>query len=261
MLSLCSCKDKHEWQSPHARFDNERWVAHAGGRINRFDYTNSLNALDASYAAGMHLFELDFQWTKDGHLVLLHDWDEALTNNFDAAPQQYTLTQFKTLKSLHGLTYLTAEELFSWLNAHPDAVIITDVKSDVLKALKWIQSHYPSYAEHFIPQIYHFEEYEPARKLGFYRVILTLYRLSKTKDAVILNFCQTHPVWAVTMPHSRAVKSHLTNDLRKLNIPVYVHTLNDPETIKTAFASGTFGIYIDDVAVRNERLHNTGQIY
>jgi glycerophosphoryl diester phosphodiesterase len=245
ILILSACSGDEEWQSPHPHSAKEKWVAHAGGRINDIYYTNSLEALNASYLAGMRLIELDFEWTQDGHLVLIHDWKTAPANNFRAEPGRRTLAQFKSLKSLHGLTSLTAQELFTWLDTHPDAVIITDVKSNVLMALKWIQVHYPDYAERFIPQIYHFEEYEPVRKLGYYRVILTLYRIRKTSDHHIFNFCKTHPVWAVTMPEKRVLQGKLTKDLQQLNIPVYAHTLNDSEQIRTLLKAGVFGIYTD----------------
>lgn len=241
-LSACS-DDKGKWQSPHPLSADEQWVAHAGGSLPEKGYTNSLEALNNSYRAGMHLVELDFEWTKDGTLVLLHDWKDVVSDLYGQGPGQRTLAQFKALKTSR-LTPLSAQDLFAWLDAHPNVVIITDVKSDSVKALEWIQANYPSYAERFIPQIYHFEEYEPVRRLGYYRVILTLYRLHK-EDADALSFCRTHPVWAVTMPEKRVFKGSLTEDLRVLHIPVYVHTVNEPERMDILFRRGVFGIYTD----------------
>lgn len=247
VFSLCACSDKGEWRSPHAQSPDEQWVAHAGGRINGMNYTNSVEALHTSYQSGIHLVELDFEWTQDGHLVLLHDWDKAPVNIFKQNPGQRTLAQFNFFKTSSTLTPMTAQELFIWLDAHPNLFIITDIKSNVLKALMWIQEHYPFYSERFIPQIYYFEEYEPVRKLGYNRVILTLYRIRKKKDDEILNFCKTHPVWAVTMPDTRVRRGTLTKDLRTLNIPVYAHTVNDPKKIKILFSLGVFGIYSDKI--------------
>lgn len=251
-LSISGCSDKGEWQSSHPRSANEQWVAHAGGHINGIHYTNSLEALDASKRSGMHLVELDFEWTQDGHLVLLHDWDEAVGNTFHQPAGQRTLAQFKSFKSSTGLTPMSAKDLFAWLDNNPDVVIVTDVKSHELKALKWIQANYPAYAERFIPQIYHFEEYEPVRRLGYYRVILTLYRIHKKADKEILAFCKTHPVWAVTMEEKRVWNRTLVKDINLLHIPVYAHTINDPEKAKMLFNAGVFGIYVDRTELKNE---------
>lgn len=243
---LFTFHDKGEWQSPHPHLLQEKWVAHAGGSINGLLYTNSLEALNHSYQSGLKLIEIDFEWTKDQHLVLLHDWDENLTGVYGVAPGARTLTQFIDLNKSAKLTPLTIHDLFIWLDQHPSATIITDIKSKSVKALAWIAKHYPAYAERFIPQIYAFHEYELVRKLGYYRVILTLYK-THVSDQALIAFCKTHPVWAVTMSKHRVSKSHITSALARINIPVYVHTINEDEKIKAMFDNGVFGIYTDKI--------------
>src|SRR5689334_12250244 len=49
-------------------------VAHACGEYDGITYTNSLNALNANYNRGFRYFEIDFNYTSDGHIVLIHDW-------------------------------------------------------------------------------------------------------------------------------------------------------------------------------------------
>jgi len=49
-------------------------IAHAGGRFQNMDYTNSLDALNFNYGKGFRFFELDFLFTRDENLVLFHDW-------------------------------------------------------------------------------------------------------------------------------------------------------------------------------------------
>lgn len=262
-LTVCACSEKDEWQSPHPQSNEERWIAHGGGTIHGMPCTNSLEALNASYLLGMHLIEIDFQWTKDDYLVLLHDWKKTMRNRYNDTPGQRTLAQFKELKisspTAPHITLMTAQELFVWLDAHPNVVIITDIKSNVLKALSWIQKHYPFYAERFIPQVYHFEEYEPVRRLGYYRVILTLYRIHKKPDQEIVNFCKTHSVWAVTMPEDRVQKSQFIQDLGRLNIPVYAHTINESEKVKALFRSGVFGVYTDRTDLYEINKRSMGQ--
>ena len=49
-----------------------RFIAHAGGRIEGMNYTNSLEALNNSYKNGFRLFELDIIETSDGEFVAAH---------------------------------------------------------------------------------------------------------------------------------------------------------------------------------------------
>jgi len=49
-------------------------ISHAGGGLEEGNYSNSLEALDRAYADGLRYFEVDFSWTCDGKLVLIHDW-------------------------------------------------------------------------------------------------------------------------------------------------------------------------------------------
>ena len=49
-------------------------IAHAGGLYNDHSYTNSLEAINHSYALGFRLIELDLMRTADGEFVGAHDW-------------------------------------------------------------------------------------------------------------------------------------------------------------------------------------------
>src|ERR1039458_4726270 len=66
-----------------------RMVAHAGGAVRGETYTNSRDALDQHYAMGYRVFELDFDWTSDGHLVISHDW-KLTSSRFGLPPHIFT---------------------------------------------------------------------------------------------------------------------------------------------------------------------------
>lgn len=55
--------------------DVDRFIAHAGGAVQGKTYTNSLEALNASYKKGFRLFELDIIKTSDGEFVAAHNWN------------------------------------------------------------------------------------------------------------------------------------------------------------------------------------------
>ncbi|MCH8842474.1 MAG: hypothetical protein IID61_05785 [SAR324 cluster bacterium] len=234
-------------------------VAHAGGGLDGRTYWNSLEALEANYAKGFRAFELDIHWSSDDRLVFVHDWGRT----FRALYGRYRPTWAKrVLASLtgsrprpsreeyfakgaaRGFTPLSLERLAAWIEQRPDALVITDVKEDNLRALARIRLRYPALAERMIPQIYRFGEFGPVTALGFPRVILTLYRLEAT-DAEILAFAGRVRPFAVTMPRKTALESDLAGRLHELGIFVYAHTINSGQTVRALRKLGVKGIYTD----------------
>lgn len=250
-LFLFACSDKPEWQSSHPHAANERWVAHAGGLVRHMDHTNCLEGINASYKKGAHLIELDFDWTEDHQLVLTHDWHKTILKLYGQKAGKRTLAAFKAFKTRKTLTPVTAEELFAWLDVHPDVVIIADIKSHEAEAIKWIQKNYLSYAERIIPSITNFKNYEMARRLGFNRIVLDLWQ-TKYSDDEIFEFSKKYPVWAVAMTGEHVLKGSLTKDLNSINIPVYAFTINDSEQVKQLRAAGVYGIYSDSLSEKKD---------
>jgi glycerophosphoryl diester phosphodiesterase len=223
-----------------------RLVAHAAGGIDGHVYTNCLEALDHNYGLGMRYFEIDLDWTTDGHLVLIHGWGATFKEWFQGAEQNKrpSLAEFKMMPMKHGMTSMTMTDLYAWLENHKDASIITDVKSSAnIDGLQKISESAPDRSR-FIPQIYYCNEYEPAIKLGFNRVILTLYRTDVTKDE-LLSFIKDHTLFAITMPMYRALEHDLATALDAEGIFVYVHTINFRHMWPNLKAHGVRGLYTD----------------
>jgi len=233
-------------------------IAHAGGGINMKTYTNSLEALNANYAKGHRYFELDFSWTADGRLVLIHDWKRTFKKWFNAkgVPK---LSQFKSLKMNFSMTQMSLEDLIKWINGHKDAFVVTDVKAPNIPALKRISDKAGKHRDQFIPQIYALSEYAPAQELGFRNIILTLYCL-KISDKKILDFATRKHLFAVTMPLNKAIETPLARNLIKKKVRVYVHTVNKLEVWEKLKQIGISGVYTDFITeadlsefIRSER--------
>jgi glycerophosphoryl diester phosphodiesterase len=222
-------------------------VAHAGGAVGGQTYSNSLEALELSYNRGCRFFELDIQWTSDGRLVLLHDWNAAARRIFGTGfgDNWRSHETFLRTPRLDGLTSLDLEGLVSWLEAHPDAVVVTDVKWENLQALAVLRSEVPGAENRLIPQIYTFHEYAGVRELGFERIILTLYR-NPAGDHEVADFARSVPLFAVTMPLARAFGG-LPSVLDEAGVPCLVHTVNSPRNAERLAELGVDGIYTDSL--------------
>ena len=91
-------------------------IAHAGGGINNTIYTNSREALDYNYSKGFRFFELDFDWTEDGELVLIHYWvNDTLKRLFNVEVRVYYLKEFKSFKMINNMTQMALGDLINWM--------------------------------------------------------------------------------------------------------------------------------------------------
>ena len=107
----------------------EVFIAHAGGKINGYTYTNSLEALNLSYSMGCKLFELDIRETSDGVFVGAHDWTSFKNisgyqgeKNDDPLSEQ----EFLTLRIHSAFTPINMTAINAWFAEHEDAILVTD---------------------------------------------------------------------------------------------------------------------------------------
>ena len=210
-------------------------IAHAGGALDGIAYTNSLEALDASYAAGFRWFEMDFLRTADGHIACRHDWRDF----GHRAP------------SLHGLrdalaaryTPADAQSLIAWLAAHPDAVLVTDVKEpDQVPVLADLLAAGLDPARTVV-QLFSPGEDPAVARLGFPRRSLILYR-TRARARTLAAFAEAaRPVaLAQSLGEARAGAR-----LRGVPAPWWTYTVNDPRDAAHLAASGCSGIFTDSL--------------
>jgi glycerophosphoryl diester phosphodiesterase len=238
-------------------------IAHAGGGLPQGTYTNAVEAFDLAHANGFRLFETDFARTRDGRIVLIHDWDATYARLFTGLPLGIAVPAlrlsgwrpghagFMASRMRGGLTPMDLEALLDWMRRHPDARVVTDVKDDNLAVLAAIAAAAPELRGAFVPQIYAPDELDPVRRLGFRNVILTLYRSALTDDEVIA-FARGAALWAVTMPHDRTRAGRLVERLSEAGIRVAVHTLNAPEDAEALRRRGVSLLYTDYLLPRAE---------
>ncbi|MBR3870083.1 MAG: hypothetical protein IKJ17_01085 [Clostridia bacterium] len=224
-----------------------KYIMHAGGTTpNGIVGSNSIQAMQNSYKKGQYWLELDFEWTSDGHLVCTHDWDAWYTRTYTGTDVP-TLARFEKLrKTTYGFESPTLKSLISWLRCHPKAKIVTDVKSNNLKAIEII-SKYPDLQDRFVIQIYSPEEYDKVASLGFKNIILTFYRI--IPQNISLETVKNKKLLACTFPASDDYKAAMTAFINA-NIPIYVHTVNDKFEQQKWFDFGVTGIYSDSIPTK-----------
>lgn len=111
-------------------FDTSRYIAHAGGVVDGYVYTNSLEALNQSYEMGFKLFELDIQTTSDKHFVAVHDWKSWKKATQFSGNIPPTRAEFLSQKMYGKFTPLDLAAINQWFAQHADAVLVTDKTND-----------------------------------------------------------------------------------------------------------------------------------
>lgn len=218
-------------------------VAHAGGAIYGYRYTNSLEAIEEAYKNGFKLIEIDFEWTSDNNVVAIHDWTGMMKRLFMTEARVLTLKEFKELDTFQDLTLMGIDDIAAWLKTKKDVFIITDVKNKNIEFLELLAENYADIKDQIIPQIYSFEEYSTVKSMDYDNIILTLYRVYYADDE-ILEFIEENEVFAITMPLQRGY-SDLPIKLKETDIPIYVHTINDLYIFEELHKNGVTGIYTD----------------
>ncbi|MBR9788143.1 MAG: hypothetical protein GYB40_09425 [Vibrionaceae bacterium] len=201
-------------------------IAHAGGQVNRLNYSNSYQALNENYLKGFRYFEIDLIFTSDHYLVCLHDWNNSFFRlSGKRSTTALSLEEFSQYFSATELTPCTLQGLMSWLESHPDAHIVTDVKSNNIRALAMIANLYPKFITRVIPQIYDPRNLADVREAGFDKVIWTLYRFSTSKREILYWMGRLSGPVAVTMPQQLA-REGVGSMLKQYRVTTFTHTIN-----------------------------------
>ncbi|MCP5051017.1 MAG: sulfatase-like hydrolase/transferase [bacterium] len=106
--------------------DVPRFIAHAGGKIDGYIYTNTLEALNNSYKIGFRLFELDIIKTSDDRFVAAHDWKTWAKQTGYKGKLPVSSTEFLKYKIWKKYTPLNMQRINKWFTQHPDAILVTD---------------------------------------------------------------------------------------------------------------------------------------
>jgi len=187
-------------------------VAHAGGGLNGLKYVNSIPAmyLNSKYTK---YIELDLQLTKDNRLVCIHDplisnkYFNELENEFPEKDFCYDQTLIKFLKE------------------NPQIIIITDFKTDNIAGLNFIKKNFEQFSKKFIPQIYNEHEYLPVKKLGYEKIIFTLYKVGSYSNEKIVKIIENFDLFGLTMDPPR-LRSGIVKKIHNKDFLIYVYTVN-----------------------------------
>ncbi len=221
---------------------NFEYVAHAGGGVDGYTYTNSIEALEYNYNKGRRIFELDFLITSDQKIVCAHEWTD-----YTGISKQPSESEYKAIQFFKKYPACTSDSLKKWIEHKKDAYIVVDTKEiDTERFYNLFTTEFISYMDNIIPQAYSAAEIRQLSNRGYEKIIWTLYK-DKSTDEKILRRLDMYPnLFAVTMPKEKLVKSNLAYKIYLKGVRVYVHGFASKEDwLQYVFAYPFFiGTYI-----------------
>ena len=116
-----------------------KFIAHSGGGIDHYIYTNSLEAVNLSISKGFKLIEIDLRETKDKYFVGVNTWQKYKKDNLfeknDINDEPLYLKEFKKIKIFNKYTPLTVNEINKIFTENNDLILVTD-KTNNFKKIK-----------------------------------------------------------------------------------------------------------------------------
>lgn len=203
--------------------DTNRFIAHAGGKIDNLIYTNSLEALNKSYADGFRLFELDIQKTTDGKYIAAHYWNEwaDITNYKGETPVNHE--EFLKYKIYGKYTPLDMTAINKWFSEHKDAVLVTD-KINEPKAFSEMFID----KDRLVMELFSWEAIEEAVDANIKSAMPSQNIFNRFKNKNLIEKLNEKGITDIAI--SRNIIASNIDILKKLkqnNIRVYVYNVND----------------------------------
>ncbi|ANQ52180.1 sulfatase-like hydrolase/transferase [Flammeovirga sp. MY04] len=148
------------------KIDRSKFIAQAGGVIDKENYTNSLEALNNSYKKGFRFFELDFSQTKDKHIVAAHSWKAFHYFLGDNKADAFNYKDFISSKIYGKYSPLDMNLINQWFAKHTDAVLMTDNPISPKKLINLFVDN-----QRLMLKVFNMNDLDEALKLNFRTVI------------------------------------------------------------------------------------------
>lgn len=241
-------------------YQNTRLIAHALGIVDNKAGTNSKEAFLQSYNSGFLVLEADFAVTRDGVLVVRHDFEqdsyytlEQVVQNGDTSMD---IERYRSEKICFRYTPLTAKDLLLLMADHDGIYIVTDTKdTDIPSVTRDFQLLVadanaigrPDLLERFIVQIYNDEMLSVVKEVyPFQNWIYTLYQTKDPDYDRIADFCVQNGIDVVTMNYEVLTPERISA-ITSRGLSVFTHTVNSVLHLKKYVEMGVQGVYTDTI--------------
>ena len=236
----------------HNFFDVSFYMAHAFGRIDGYDYTNSKEAFEQNYLAGYRIFEVDVELTTDGVPVCMHDISSFNSMTGFAGETTILYEDFLSRKIYEKYTLVSADFIIEMLIKYDDIYFDLDLVYDAPISLDYIvnnpllnelsTSERVKLLKRLIIELYHIEELEAIRDIfEFKNIALNSYFITKDRNAQIDLFIEND--LDILVEHYNNLDSTIVKFYNDNGINVVAWTVDDTDMADSLSKWGVKNIY------------------
>ena len=143
-------------------------IAHAGGVLDGYVYTNSREALERAAAVGYKFIELDLIMTSDSVLIAAHSWEDF--NRMTGCPEKGSeapcFSDFMSRKICGRYTPLSADSVNSFFMRNTGLYLVVDKTSSPCV----LEKYFSDLKERIIVEAFSYDDYCRLVDAGYYRV-------------------------------------------------------------------------------------------
>lgn len=238
-----SCSGTHDLPNEH------EYIAHAGGAIDGYIYTNSKEALERAVADGYRFVEFDLLMTADSVLVAAHTWKEfnEITGYSTWGDSVPTVNEFRTRRIYGKYTPLTANDIYAFFVENKNIFLVTDKMSDA----DILEAYFPNMKDRMVVEAFSYNDFKELCQRGFYRVMYSCMAVDMNetivKHLLLHRLFDGEKIEWITL-HTSAFNNVLFKIIDFLcDYKAALFTVNDTAIIPEAFRKNIYMIYSDSI--------------
>lgn len=226
--------------------DSKMLIAHAGGLIDGYSYTNSKEALLKSISEGYQYIELDLYGTTDGPIVCLHELEDFHEMTDLKNVHRFDLKTFKNARFHYKYTPLSLDEAIEIWEAH-SFTFVTDKISDPS-----ILNHYfTRNRSHVMVEAKNAIHYKKLKDDGFITMLSLDKNINGLMKFVFSSILTGTIIERIAIP--KATDICYLRFYKRLGVKVAMFTINDSAYFNKHFAGYVNYIYTDSISPKNLR--------
>ena len=224
--------------------DSKMLIAHAGGLIDGYSYTNSKEALLKSISEGYLYIELDLYGTTDDSIVCLHELEDFHDMTNLKYMHKFDSGTFKNIRLHNKYTPLTLNEAIEIWEAHP-FTFVTDKISDPT-----ILNHYFTHNKnHVMVEAKNAIHYKKLKNDGFITMLSLDRNINGLIKFVFSSILTGTIIDRIVIP--KATDICYLRFYKRLGVKVAMYTINDSLYFNKHFAGYVNYIYTDSISPKN----------
>ena len=232
-------------------FKSKKLIAHAGGEIKNFKYSNSLEALNYNYQNGFKFFELDLRETSDKKIVAVHKWKHWKKDNDYKKNTIPSYKEFMKKKINKQFSPLDMKTINNWFSDHNDAILVTDKINDPKLLIENFK-----FPERLIMELFDERSIEDALSLKFTNILISSDVIDKKYnfDLNRIKYYKKNGVFGLAASRHTIFKHpNYFKYAKKNGLKVYAFHLNDKKKFSTEaemlcyFSELISGVYAEKI--------------